>query len=412
MAGEARIAPREFLRRPLLAVVGMSPQVLTETVYALAVACPAGDRFVPTEVEVVTTQLGAQVLAERLLARPGGAWPRLLADYGLGPIAFDASRIHVVEDAAGRPLADIRSAADNACLADTIAERVRLLTADPESALHVSLAGGRKTMGYYAGYALSLFGRPQDRLSHVLVPAEYEALPDFHYPTPRATWLQAQDGRPALDAARASVELADIPFVRLRSLLPKALLAQRSGFAAAVEAAHPTIAPPRLRLEVDGRRLVADGRTIDLTPTQFALYAALAHRARKGRPALRAPLRDEHDADWADETIADWRAAVGLMHVDSAVEASLRRDCAGNKISPHVSRLRTQLREQLAPGRDALYFDDGGAHRHKRYRVPLPPEAIEIVPAGAARKLAAGRAGAPRGHTRAPCPTNNRTATT
>ena len=32
--------------------------------------------------------------------------------------------------------------------------------------MHVSIAGGRKTRGFLAGYTLSLLGRPQDRLSH------------------------------------------------------------------------------------------------------------------------------------------------------------------------------------------------------------------------------------------------------
>jgi CRISPR-associated protein (TIGR02584 family) len=33
------------------------------------------------------------------------------------------------------------------------------------------------------GCALSLFGRPQDRLSHILVTHEFEAHPEFVYPT-------------------------------------------------------------------------------------------------------------------------------------------------------------------------------------------------------------------------------------
>ena len=74
--------------------------------------------------------------------------------------------------------------ADNDATADAITERLRAFTADPETALHVSIAGGRKTMGYYLGYALSLFGRPQDRLSHVLVSPPFESHPQFYYPSP------------------------------------------------------------------------------------------------------------------------------------------------------------------------------------------------------------------------------------
>lgn len=50
--------PAEFSRRILLAVTGLSPQVVTETLYALAVA--QGRPFVPTEVHLVTTAKGAE----------------------------------------------------------------------------------------------------------------------------------------------------------------------------------------------------------------------------------------------------------------------------------------------------------------------------------------------------------------
>ena len=162
--------PEDHPRRILLAVTGLSPQIVTETVYALAVA-PAPPRrpFVPTEVRLITTKEGTE-RAELSLLHPESGWfHRLRADYALPPIAFESGHIHVLEDAAGRPLDDIRTPADNTRAADTITEVVRELTRDSESALHVSIAGGRKTMGFYLGYALSLYGRAQDRLSHVLV---------------------------------------------------------------------------------------------------------------------------------------------------------------------------------------------------------------------------------------------------
>lgn len=38
-------------------------------------------------------------------------------------------------------------------------------------------------MGFYAGYALSLYGRKQDRMSHVLVEDKYEQAVNFFYPS-------------------------------------------------------------------------------------------------------------------------------------------------------------------------------------------------------------------------------------
>lgn len=384
-------------RRVLLAVCGLSPQIVTETLYALAVAAPGEDRFVPTEVEVITTSVGARRVVEDLLATPGGAFHRLCRDYGLTGIRFGVAQVHTVNGADGRPLSDIRTADDNSRLADAIATRVRELTADPACALHVSLAGGRKTMGFYAGYALSLFGRAQDRLSHVLVSEPFESAPGFWYPRPvpemlplraapaagAAAAAQTRDAAspppPTVSTAQARVTLATIPFVRLRQGLPRALLEGSGGFADAVAAADAAVGPPRLRVDLARREITADGQRIRLQPAPFAFYVALASRAQRGAPPLPAPPRDAHDPDWAAEVLADLRRAWGQMDVPDKIEESLLRDCSGSKVSPMVSRLRAALARSLAPGRLALYFDDGGTHRHKRYAVPLGAGVVEIV---------------------------------
>ncbi len=208
-------------RRILLAVTGLTPQVVTETLYALA--CRADSPWVPDEIHLITTATGAENARLNLLL-PDGWFHRLCADYHLPAIDFPVGNIHIASDADGRPLDDIRSQEENTQIADFITETVRTLTGDGDSnsELHVSIAGGRKTMGYYLGYALSLYGRPQDRLSHVLVSDPYETNRDFYYPTPyeRPIHSKRGDKEITVDARNARVELADIPFVRLRDGLP------------------------------------------------------------------------------------------------------------------------------------------------------------------------------------------------
>jgi len=174
--------PATAPRRILLAVTGLSPQIVTETLYALA--CRSETPWVPHEVHLITTATGRREAELNLLAdqKPRGepGWfHRLRDDYSLPPICFDTDCIHVLGDAAGTALDDIRTPADNERAADFITEIVRQLTGDEHSELHVSIAGGRKTMGYYLGYALSLFGRAQDRLSHVLVSEPFENNREF-----------------------------------------------------------------------------------------------------------------------------------------------------------------------------------------------------------------------------------------
>ena len=78
-----------------------------------------------------------------------------------------------------KKLSDIRTPEENNLAADMIVNFIRQQCADDKTELHVSIAGGRKSMGFYIGYALSLFGRPQDKLSHVLVTEGFENNPLF-----------------------------------------------------------------------------------------------------------------------------------------------------------------------------------------------------------------------------------------
>lgn len=140
--------------RILLCVTGLSPQVVTETCFALVKQTPAP--WIPTEIHVITTKAGADNARLNLLSEAKGWFHRLSVDYQLPPIRFDVHNIHVIKDRLGVALSDIRSQSDNEDAADFICQIVRDLTANTDSELHVSIAGGRKTMGYYLGYALSL----------------------------------------------------------------------------------------------------------------------------------------------------------------------------------------------------------------------------------------------------------------
>lgn len=152
----------------LLCVIGLTPQVVTETLYALAKEEPQS--ALPDRIKVITTTEGKRRLILTLFTEGGGYGylDQLCADYGIerGALHFDESCIEVVYGTDGKPLSDIVTEEDNAAAADLIHERIRNLTQETER-LHVSLAGGRKTMSFYAGYSLSLYGRPTDRLSHV-----------------------------------------------------------------------------------------------------------------------------------------------------------------------------------------------------------------------------------------------------
>lgn len=367
--------PASFPRRVLLAVSGLSPQIVTETLYALALQI--GQPFIPTEIHLITTGEGAQRAQLALLSTGLGWFHKLCSDYRLPNIQFDRSHIHTMRDAHGNRMDDIRSVADNQAAADFITARVREFSADPQCALHVSIAGGRKTMGFYLGYALSLYGRPQDRLSHVLVSAPFENSFDFFYPTPYSRILETHDKNLA-DTAQAQVTLAEIPFVSLRHGLPEALLAGQGSFSDAVAAVQTSLAAPLLRIDLKQRCIEASGKQVKLPPAELALLAVFARRVLQGAGPLPAPHKDVPDQEWALRYLREYRAITGTMADIDSTEKALKKGMNGDFFSPLKSKLERRLRSALGQAATHYRINDGDK-RPRRYGLTLGSNAISFV---------------------------------
>ncbi len=359
-----------YPRRILLAVTGLTPQVITETLYALAVQRQPA--FIPTDIHLLTTHEGAEAARLGLLSDEPGWFYRLCEDYALPAIRFDVSHIHTLVDAQGQPLSDIRTPADNQRAADTITELVRHFTADPTAALHVSIAGGRKTMGYYLGYALSLFGRPQDCLSHVLVSEPFEGCPDFYYPTPYNRVIVLRDNKLA-DTRDAQVTLAEIPFVRLRDELNNRLLTGAASFGQTVAAAQRALLPPALVIDLPGRRLTAAGELVELPPVDLAFYSLMARRQCQGKGFVR------RGAEGLDQAfLAEYRQIVSNYAGEmERIETALAEGMEAAYFDQRKSRVNTLLEEALGRALAAPYLIQAEGKRPKtRYGVNLAPEAI------------------------------------
>lgn len=368
-------APADHPRRVLLAVCGLSPQIVTETIYALA--AQEHDPFIPTEVHLITTAEGARRAELSLLSDDLGWFHKLCEDYALPGITFNRHHIHVMRDAKERAMDDIRTPLDNLDAANFITAQVRQFSADPDCALHVSIAGGRKTMGFYLGYALSLYGRAQDRLSHVLVSDPYESSWDFFYPTPYSRVLQTRDGKLA-DTALAQVTLAEIPFVSLRHGLPVALLSGHASFNETVAAARTALAPPQLTIDLAGRRILAGDKVVELPPAELALLAVFARHTLQGGEPLPAPTKGAPDAAWGHRYLREYRAITGTLADIDVTERALKAGMDGDYFSQRKSKLDKRLKAALGPASAAYRIHDGGS-RPRRYALTLGPDLVRFA---------------------------------
>ena len=272
----------------LLSITGMTPQVVTETLYAIYKQEP--ERF-PEEIYIITTKRGAEKIRTSLLG-DDGMLNRFCSEYGLPPIEFDESRhLKIIRDKSGTLIDDARSKEDQHVIADFIFNEVRKLTVldkdrIPLYRIHASLAGGRKTMTYLLGSSMNILGNPEDRLSHVLVSEAFETCSEFFYPT-KETHLIHGRYQEELDAAQAKVELSEIPLMFLRTLLdPEKSQSYLTSYTNAVKEINSSlkINKNNLKLTVicsNCSLLINNEVAVQLEPREFTIYKFIVNRIKQ-----------------------------------------------------------------------------------------------------------------------------------
>ncbi|MFH0784202.1 MAG: CRISPR-associated ring nuclease Csm6 [Pseudomonadota bacterium] len=264
------------MRNILLAVCGLSPQVVTETLYALF----HEGREVHA-IHLITTRPGRDKVLADLLAPRTGHFAALLADFSMSvnDIDFTHDNIHVLRRDAGRELDDIVSPEDNEILMQTCLDLAFRFTGQSDTAVFFLVAGGRKTMTSCLTLAAQLYGRPQDRLLHVLVSPEFESTRNFYYPPRKPVTVELRDDKGQTywkDSSAAQIHLITIPFVSVRDQLhpmPDKPLPPADLMQALVR--EP---PPTLTVDRRAGKLIHGRLELDMHPARLALYAFFAER--------------------------------------------------------------------------------------------------------------------------------------
>lgn len=364
--------PADFERRILLTLAGHSPAIITETLYALT----QQQAYVPTEIHVITTSSGQEKLISTLLG-DNGVLTRFCNEYGVTMPKFTEAFIHVITDANGAVLHDLQTEADNEAAADFITQKVRELTRDENTSLHVSIAGGRKTMTYYLGYAMSVFGRIQDRMSHVLVDDRY-AIPSFYYPTYTNCTITNTRNGDSFDAKDVVVTLGELPFIRLRDGLTEDLLNNEStSYSKLIETAQRQFAPINVRVIYgDTTELYCGGEKITLPDSQLALYIWMLQRRKSNKVAV----------DFTDKikksTLADeFKKVYGKVSRESGHFDNTINEIDTDYFGAPRTRINNKLKNILGkPGAKPYLIESYGNKNAKQYDIAkaLKPEHIII----------------------------------
>lgn len=253
-------------------VTGTTPQIITETLYALIHRQPS---VRADEVHIITTSHGASLVKENLF--DSGVFHEFCKEFRLSKNILTEKSIHIIDNGKEGQINDIISEKDNERLGDFILSFIKDKTEDDHIRLHCSLAGGRKTMSFYLGAALQLLGRPCDRLYHVLVSPEFESTPDFYY-KPKTSRMLTHRGR-VLNTRDAVIHLAELPLILLREKLSQDGLSFRQMVKEGQRDIDTAITQPALELNRARQQVMIGNTHIRLTPIQLMVYTAyLRHK--------------------------------------------------------------------------------------------------------------------------------------
>ncbi len=366
-------------KKILLAVTGMSPQVVTETLYAMH---RQGERL-PDCLYIITTEIGkTQAWLSLGVGAPDklGQLNQFCSDYGYPTITFEQSHVWVITDSHGNSMNDARCAEDHIAMADYILAKVRELTSDPNTEIHASLAGGRKTMTFFLGYAMSLYGREQDRLSHVLITPGYEGLPEFFYPTPNDYLVRDDRKGRFLNAREAEVTLAEIPFLRIREEMPERLVEGTASYSEVIQTLNQARQNISITIDPVQKQLICNGISVPLKPINLSFYFWFLIRAKNGLFPLRITRNDVKELEHAKE----FYACDVLVRGDRVASEWLSRNQDGMTESffeEQKSRILRALKNVLGTKLASRYAIQQIEHPELRttgYGIPIQSDRIEI----------------------------------
>jgi hypothetical protein len=253
-------------------------------------------------------------------------------------------------------------------------------------------------MSFYLGSALQLFGRPWDKLYHVLVSPDFESHPDFYYKPRRDRILNIKDSKGRIirkiHTKDAKISLADLPFIRLRDKIPL----NGKGFKELVREGQKEIdvaaVHPSLRVDLTEKAVYIGTVGIDMVPMQMVLYVHFLRRKLDGCHFPEEPycldctdcfpyLGDLSKRKTLDEMVLDYKRAYGPS--SGRVSEFLKHWEKKGGIDPdtlrqNISKINTTLKENIKDNTLLPYFviTPVGKHGSKRYGVKVEKGKIGI----------------------------------
>lgn len=372
------------MKKILLAACGKTPQIITETVYALWEKGQLPDR-----IRIVTTKAGKEALHNDLLHPEHGIFYKFCAEYGIDAHTIDFSwqNILVPRGAHGLELEDITSEEDSIAFLKTCLEESFALTNNLDDTVYFSIAAGRKTMGASLTLAAQYYGRRQDRLYHVLVHSDYEYSPFFFYPPKIPQTIQLHNSKGEIyykSTEYAKISLVNIPFFSIREQLSSQKLAKPvlpEELLLGVE----TTAAPQLIVDVRNLSIQWQGKKLQFQVAWFTLY--LFFITKRKRCAAQAKNDVEDTIDIVEITqnnqeiaslyhkLSKYIPCKDIPQSDSGILA-----LNAENFRSYRSKVNAKIKKSFGSVNcESIGISTFGKKPDSRYGIVLEPHLIEII---------------------------------
>ena len=379
------------MKHIFLASLGGTSQVITETLWALMnpdkLIDPAHrgqPPVVPEIVHLITTNFANRHHYSSVEKRNEKLKEKILELYRQFGHSEPEMKIDpLVDPGSGETLTDVRTQHHNVIYADKVNQVVKHYADDPDTSIHMSLAGGRKTMSSYDHEAMMFFGRDQDKMSHVLVePLNFEQERDFWWPNQKEPLSVAGDGHGnSISSSTAQIDLIDLPFLRLNVRLPN-VEQEALNHRRIIEFFEFERNQGSIIVDADKRCITVGNVNIVLSQNQFAFFALYSIAKHDNWPGVGSKEEGEgpHAGGWLrlrdfnyvitrlkNERRKETRALFVLRlllgrYWNNSLMDSIEKHIDGQRPDPTDttrSRLKTKLEEGIAnPFIEALLVPD------------------------------------------------------
>jgi CRISPR-associated protein (TIGR02584 family) len=335
-----------LFKEVFVAVIGTTPQVLTECLYYYYSKYYGKNRRF-SKIIVITTSTGKRSIEDGILIPERINALESQLNLSSGAIPFTASDIITLNDEKGVPLADIRTNTDNQLATQQTFDILKRVTDDNETRVTATVAGGRKTMSTTMAVAYQLFARQQDELIHLITHDSRFGDSEWYFP------LDPSDETQQLDVSL-------VPVIKVGRYLGKTLAGSPTALMAEIQDSLLGIAPLKT-IKMYKAKLNLDGTEYSLKPRvavimRFLLKRRIMSNCSNDCPGCnqccisRGGLIDAATSEMIDEYEQMSRAYSG--HFERYKESRLSADTItlNNRIDEDISRQISAITKLDVPG--------------------------------------------------------------